>query len=1476
MSFRDVRRPLSVCILLAAALTLAIFPARAQAPNSPVGNHLVGTILGTPETQSEGDFREQTDHNGFGDFVFRSNGDLILTGRKENRLYRVGADGMVVPFAGDGSATGGGDGGQALEAGIAMPSRLAADASGNVYVSHWPGELGTITRIRRISSSGVIDKVVGGDTAECPEAGSPASSASLTGVGAMAVSQDAFYFSVDGCNMVYRVGADGLVSEFAGTNRYDPNRVDLNKKPLAFPANRVAFERIVALAVDAGGNVLVADRTLRMIFRVTPDGVAMRIAGIPLSIEAESAPREGSANSVLFPAIWSMAMQRDGSILVAQASDVIVGEREELGMIEPDGNYRILFTSDEANGRPSASLGVGRVVPNLVRVAPDGGIYIRDRFSGMILRVLPNGSVLHFLGKSSNPEQVVTNGRESIFEVRISTKLVADSEGNLYVGGLQKLYRLSPDGTLTHIAGNGAPPSVDGAPPLETGLAIRDTLTFAELQIDGSGSLYWESSGRIRKLTKDGVLSTIAGSGIGSIYPGPIEGLPAKSLKIMSFPAWVVAANGDLYFILAPRSPGYVAYPAIWRVGADGLTQRVAGLVNGQGTTDLNGAPAKQVNLQGLERLSVAPDGTVYFGLSKGIYWIDSQGIIRLAANGDGRFPVSDGGSTITAPPSRGTLRASASDQVLVAGGSPLSLARYTVGGTVQVWRDGASGALRNDGAFLKDDRFVDTSTVIPLPDGGIAWLETHRDRSVVRRSFPVPSGCTYAINVNEISVSGGNSLPQVTLTTGANCPWTVGTSANWVEILGPRYGKGTVTLNLRTLANVSPVEREATLRIAGKEVRVRQGASTLPNIFVVSPVSAEIPPAGGSVQVSISASSGMPWQVALPGVPVNIQGPSAGSGSASFVLSLDALPANLNTRTAIVTINDKTVTLRQTAVPSPVPVTINSSIPGTKATIDLVERTLPYVAQWLPGSYHLFQAAAFTKVTDNTLIQFQNFGTNDSKAERIFITPSVPSTITAEYRRLHRLRVRSLLQGSSPTSIPATNFRGITVPQEIVPTIYEPAASAGWYPEGARVEIFAPESSIEKFAGFTGGLTTTENPTSVQVSAPTFINANYTSDYSGPGGISVSGNVEWWFYGEGRQANAAQLSVETYPEDPQAELRRFVAYQSPIGSPEWLALRSSNARVPLTLEVGVDAGKAADLPSTAFREAHQAIVYLHQPGAFTNRFWASARIESVPGGALPWISALTDAGGFRQSVGGGGWSAMDVAPGMILSIFGLRLGSQTIDAQSLPLPTELGGVSVELQMEGTDTWTPMPLFFVSPTQINFQISPTANWSESRSLARFRVRTGVNSVSESWHARIRPRSVSLFSADSSGSGAPAGFFVRVLPNQTQQRGELYQCSNGTCVVPATAFGGPDNNLFLELFGTGFHNAGLPDLIRAYIGGRPAEIAFAGPHPVYVGLDQVNIKVPRDIAKGSSQDLYVWVKNEGGAWIVSNRLTVRFQ
>jgi uncharacterized protein (TIGR03437 family) len=558
------------------------------------------------------------------------------------------------------------------------------------------------------------------------------------------------------------------------------------------------------------------------------------------------------------------------------------------------------------------------------------------------------------------------------------------------------------------------------------------------------------------------------------------------------------------------------------------------------------------------------------------------------------------------------------------------------------------------------------------------------------------------------------------------------------------------------------------------------------------------------------------------------------------------------------------------------VPITINSVPAGSKATIDLIERTLPYVAQWVPGSYHFLQAAAFTKVNDNTLIQFQTFGTADNSAEQVYITPNGAATLTAQYRRLHLLRARPLVQTLPSTVTPLVNFDGIAVPQEFAAPVLETGAFAKWYPEGKSVQLFAPEEPGLRFVNFTGGLTTTENPTVVQMDAPATITANFATDLTQQASFAVGGKPQFWFYGNSRSANPAQVTIAPATAGPQTEARRFVQYHAPIDAPDWLTLRPSNPLAPLTLEVGVDAAKAANLTKTTSPTGHQATVHLHRPGMRTASFLTSVQVADVPTNNLPWISAVTDAGGFRQSMDDGSHSGIAVAPGMILTAFGLNLAPQTVTANAVPLPTVLGGVSVEAAVGTSDTWTPMPLFFVSAQQINFQASPSLFAGAAGSAVSFRVRTGLATVSEPWTVFLRIRSVSLFSADSSGGGAPAGFFVRVLPNQTQQRGNLFQCTNGVCTVPATAFGAADNDLFLELFGTGFREPGLPDNLRAYIGGRPAEVAFAGPHPVFVGLDQLNIKVPRDIAKGQSLDLYVWVRNGNSPWIASNRLTVRFE
>jgi len=235
-------------------------------------------------------------------------------------------------------------------------------------------------------------------------------------------------------------------------------------------------------------------------------------------------------------------------------------------------------------------------------------------------------------------------------------------------------------------------------------------------------------------------------------------------------------------------------------------------------------------------------------------------------------------------------------------------------------------------------------------------------------------------------------------------------------------------------------------------------------------------------------------------------------------------------------------------------------------------------------------------------------------------------------------------------------------------------------------------------------------------------------------------------------------------------------------------------------------------------------------------------------------------------------------SPGMILSLFGENLADGVLSASTVPLPTNLAGTQMELlDPSQVSTWIPMPLFYVSAHQINLQIPPDLDIRGSVAPVSFRVRRSDGTLSAQQTLTLTPHSISLFSANQSGSGAPAGLFVRVLPNQEQQRGPLANCGAGGCADTTLNFGPTGSDLYLELYGTGFRAVSGTEQMRAFIGGREATVVYAGKHPDFVGLDQVNIKVPADTPRGVPVDVYVWTMGSTeGDWIASNRLTLRFE
>ncbi|MFN0086891.1 MAG: M12 family metallopeptidase [Blastocatellia bacterium] len=252
------------------------------------------------------------------------------------------------------------------------------------------------------------------------------------------------------------------------------------------------------------------------------------------------------------------------------------------------------------------------------------------------------------------------------------------------------------------------------------------------------------------------------------------------------------------------------------------------------------------------------------------------------------------------------------------------------------------------------------------------------------------------------------------------------------------------------------------------------------------------------------------------------------------------------------------------------------------------------------------------------------------------------------------------------------------------------------------------------------------------------------------------------------------------------------------------------------------------------------------QPGDYTDvSLLTKPMTLRAPIGGVTIRPRQTAFGGTLAAVSAASYNG-EMAAESIVAAFGENLGAGTAIATALPLPTTLGGVTVRVR-DAAGVERPAPLFFVSPTQINYQIPA----GSSVGVAGIAVYNGGNIVATG-EIPVVAASPGLFSANASGEGVPAASLLRVRGNQQmyEQVARFDQAQNKFVPVPIDL--GPEGDqVFLILFGTGFRSAGAEAPLTLTIGGEDAEVLYAGPAPGFVGLDQANVRVPRGLAgKGS--------------------------
>lgn len=204
-----------------------------------------------------------------------------------------------------------------------------------------------------------------------------------------------------------------------------------------------------------------------------------------------------------------------------------------------------------------------------------------------------------------------------------------------------------------------------------------------------------------------------------------------------------------------------------------------------------------------------------------------------------------------------------------------------------------------------------------------------------------------------------------------------------------------------------------------------------------------------------------------------------------------------------------------------------------------------------------------------------------------------------------------------------------------------------------------------------------------------------------------------------------------------------------------------------------------------------------------------------------------------------------NIAPDSIVAVFGLNLAARSEAAAIQPLPTTLGGASV------TIAGRPAPLFFASPNQVNLLIPPET----ASGAAVIEARNGGAVVGRTT-LEIKRAAPGLFTANASGSGLPAALALRV-------RGGAQ--SYETIDHPLD-LGAVNEQLYLILFGTGLRGRISPADVLVRIGGINAP-ADAAPVSGLVGLDQVNVLLPRELIGRGRVNLALTVNGFGAANLV---------
>ena len=296
---------------------------------------------------------------------------------------------------------------------------------------------------------------------------------------------------------------------------------------------------------------------------------------------------DGPMGEARFDHPWSVALDAAGSLYVADTSNHRIRKIAREGVV----------TTFAGEGRQGWADGLAAFArfgwPRGVAVDAAGNVYVADSDNNRIRRITPQGAVTTLAGDGSRG---FVDGARGVARFDYPWGVACDAAGNVVVAdaGNRRIRKVSPGGTATTVAGDGVAGFHDG-PGAQARLASPRTIAIAA---DGALVFADHGNSRIRVVTPAGAVATIAGDGRGAWRDGPGPQASFKDACGVAF-----GPDGTLYVADSDNH-------CIRAIGPDGVVTTIAGAPGA--APDLADGAGAAARFNSPRGLTVGPDGAIY------------------------------------------------------------------------------------------------------------------------------------------------------------------------------------------------------------------------------------------------------------------------------------------------------------------------------------------------------------------------------------------------------------------------------------------------------------------------------------------------------------------------------------------------------------------------------------------------------------------------------------------------------------------------------------------------------------------------------------------------------------------------------------------------------------------------------------------------------------------------------------------------